>query len=206
MKSLDSLHDVFVHELRDLYSAERQLLKALPKMAKNTGNAELAEALSNHLEETRNQVSRLEEILGTLGEKKTGVSCRGMQGLIEEGDEVLQMGGVPAAVDAAMIGAAHRVEHYEIAAYASAISHAHAQGHTEAARLLGETLKEEQHADELLTKIGESNIGEVADSSTMGAAMSMAFPRMHTKPNGRAKKANSNGRKTRTKRAPARKR
>ena len=200
MPSMDSLHDVFVHELRDLYSAERQLLKALPKMARSTGNAALATALSNHLDETKGQVKRLEEIFRTLGAKSGGVKCKGMEGLIEEGDEVLAMDGMPGALEAAMIGEAQRVEHYEIAAYGSAISHAHAQGHTEAVQLLQETLKEEMNADQLLTELAESTMADVRDTSTMGVAMGMVFPRMHVDANaGSAANGGSNGQKTRAK-------
>ncbi len=202
MASMQSLHDVFVHELRDLYSAERQLIKALPKMAKNAGSPELADALTNHLRETEVHVTRIEEILKTLGVKSGGVKCKGMEGLIEEGAEVLEMDGAPAALDAAMIGAAQRVEHYEIAAYGTAISHAKAQGHTEAVRLLEETLKEEKIADEVLTEIAQKGMADVADTSTMGQAISVAFPRPPVRTNGKARGATTkkNGKKRATSR------
>ena len=189
MATMESLHDVFVHELRDLYSAERQLIKALPKLAKNAGSPELADAFTNHLHETEVHVTRLEEILQTLGVKSGGVKCKGMEGLIEEGAEVIEMDGTPGALDAAMIGAAQRVEHYEIAAYGAAISHARAQGHTEAARLLEETLKEEQNADEILTEIARKGMADVADTSTMGEAISMAFPKPPARVNGKTTRA-----------------
>jgi ferritin-like metal-binding protein YciE len=195
MASLQSLHDVFVHELRDLYSAERQLIKALPKMARHAHSAELADALTNHLHETESHAARIEEILQGLGEKTRGVKCKGMEGLIDEGDEILGMAGAADALDAAMIGAAQRVEHYEIAGYGTAISHAKTQGHTEAARLLEETLKEEKRADELLTAIAERGVNEdAADTSTMGSAVSVAFPRMPVG-NGRARGTKANSRK-----------
>ena len=198
MATMQSLHDVFVHELRDLYSAERQLIKALPKMAKNAGSPELADALTNHLHETEGHVTRLEEILKTLGVKSGGVKCKGMEGLIEEGAEVLEMDGAPGPLDAAMIGAAQRVEHYEIAAYGSAISHARAQGHTEAVRLLEETLREERNADEVLTEIAQKGLADVADTSTMGEAISMAFPTPPVRTNGKARgKATKKKSKTR---------
>lgn len=198
MATMQSLHDVFVHELRDLYSAERQLIKALPKMAKNAGSPELADALTNHLHETEGHVTRLEEILKTLGVKSGGVKCKGMEGLIEEGAEVLEMDGAPGPLDAAMIGAAQRVEHYEIAAYGSAISHARAQGHTEAVRLLEETLREERNADEVLTEIAQKGLADVADTSTMGEAISMAFPTPPVRANGKARgKATKKKSKTR---------
>jgi ferritin-like metal-binding protein YciE len=185
MATMDSLHDVFVHELRDLYSAERQLIKALPRLAKNAGSPELADAFTNHLHETEVHVTRLEEILKTLGAKSGGVKCKGMEGLLEEGAEVLEMDGAPGPLDAAMIGAAQRVEHYEIAAYGTALSHAKAQGHTEAARLLEETLKEERNADEVLTEIARKGMADVADTSTMGEALSMAFPKPPVRADGK---------------------
>ena len=189
MATMESLHDVFVHELRDLYSAERQLIKALPKMAKNAGSPQLADALTSHLRETEGHVGRIEEILKTLGVKSGGVKCKGMEGLIEEGEEVLAMDGNARALDAAMIGAAQRVEHYEIAAYLSAISHAKAQGHTEAVRLLEETLKEEKIADEVLTEIAQAGMADVADTSTMGEAISVAFPTPPVRANGKTRGA-----------------
>lgn len=198
MATMQSLHDVFVHELRDLYSAERQLIKALPKLAKNAGSPELADAFTNHLHETEGHVTRLEEILKTLGVKSGGVKCKGMEGLIEEGAEVLEMDGSPGPLDAAMIGAAQRVEHYEIAAYGTAISHARAQGHTQAARLLEETLKEEQHADEILTEIARKGMADVADTSTMGEAIDMAFPKPPVRANGKTSRTTTkNSGKTR---------
>ena len=202
MPTMQSLHDVFVHEIKDLYSAERQLIKALPKMAKNAGTPELADAFTNHLHETEGHVARLEEILQTLGVKGGGVKCKGMEGLIEEGSEVLEMDGNTRALDAAMIGAAQRVEHYEIAAYGTAISHAKAQGHTEAARLLEETLREEKNADEILTEIAQKGMADVADSSTMGEAISVAFPRPTSRANG--KKRDSAAKKSTKKRSTAR--
>lgn len=204
MASLQSLHDVLVHELRDLYSAERQLLKALPRMARHAHSAELAEALNNHLHQTEGHAARLEEILQGLGEKTRGVKCKGMEGLIDEGDDVLGMEGSAAALDAAMIGAAQRVEHYEIAGYGTAISHARSQGHTEAARLLEETLKEEKEADQLLTSIAERNVNEdAADTSTMGNAINVAFPRMPVG-NGPARGTKTNGHKKTSSRAKSR--
>ena len=189
MATMQSLHDVFVHELRDLYSAERQLTKALPKMARNAGSPELADALTNHLRETEVHITRLEEIFRSLGAKSGGVKCKGMEGLIEEGAEVLEMDGAPGPLDAAMIGAAQRVEHYEIAAYGTAISHARAQGHTEAVRLLEETLKEEHNADEVLTEIARKGMADVADTSTMGEAISVAFPKPPARADGKTTRA-----------------
>ena len=206
MATMQSLHDVFVHELRDLYSAERQLIKALPKMAKNAGSPQLADALTNHLHETEIHVTRLEEILKTLGVKSGGVKCKGMEGLIEEGSEVLEMDGAPRALDAAMIGAAQRVEHYEIAAYGTALSHAKAQGHTEAVRLLEETLKEERNADEVLTEIAQAGLADVADTSTMGEAIDMAFPKPPVRANGKTRAATKTTKKNGKTRATSRSR
>ena len=118
---LDSLEDVFVHQLNDLYSAEDQLVEALPKMAKAASNEELKEAFEHHLQETRDHRDRVQEIFGQLGKRRAGTECKAMKGLIEEGEEVIKTsGGDSAAKDAALIAAAQRVEHYEIAAYGTA--------------------------------------------------------------------------------------
>ena len=176
MATLQSMHDVFMHELRDLYSAERQLLKALPKMAKSAASPELADAFTTHLHETEGHKERLEQIFLSLGEKAGGVKCKGMEGLIDEGQDVLGMDGIATARDTAMIGAAQRVEHYEIAGYHSAISLAQAQGHTEAVSLLQANLREEEHADQLLTDIAQRTMKD-GDGSTMGSEMPVATPR-----------------------------
>lgn len=166
MATMESLHDVFVHELRDLYSAERQLIKALPKLAKNAGSPELADAFTNHLQQTEGHVTRLEEILQTLGVKAGGVKCKGMEGLLEEGAEVLEMDGTPGALDAAMIGAAQRVEHYEIAAYGTVMAWAKALGHDDVAQLLASSLEEEKAADKKLTELAEAGLNDAAMSGS----------------------------------------
>lgn len=163
MASLQSLRDLFVEELKDLYNAEQQLLKALPKMRKNVTNPRLANALDQHLEQTRNHAERLERIFEDLQENPRGKKCKGMEGLIEEGKEVLEERGSDAAKDAAIINAAQKVEHYEIASYGTACAHARATGNTIAEQLLQQTLEEEKETDRLLTEIAEGGINEWAN-------------------------------------------
>jgi ferritin-like metal-binding protein YciE len=149
------LHDLFEDQIKDLYSAENQLIKALPKMAKNATNPQLRTAFERHLEETRNQVTRLEQIADELEFNPKGKKCKGMEGLIEEGKEV--MGEFDEdTLDAGMIGAAQKVEHYEIAAYGTARAHAELLGYTRAARLLQQTLDEEGRTDKKLSQLAES--------------------------------------------------
>jgi ferritin-like metal-binding protein YciE len=150
---LQSLQDVFTHELQDLFDAENQLLQALPKMAQAASNQELREAFEHHLDETRDHVQRLEEIFGQLGISGSGETCEAMRGLIKEGDKTIAIDGDPTAKDAALIAAAQRVEHYEIAAYGTARTLAGELDHEEAQDLLDQTLDEESNADKLLTKI-----------------------------------------------------
>ncbi|MDE3024664.1 MAG: ferritin-like domain-containing protein [Acidobacteriota bacterium] len=151
---LDSLEDVFVHQLNDLYSAEDQLVEALPKMAKAASTEELKQAFEHHLQETRDHRDRIQEIFGQLGRRRSDEECKAMKGLIEEGEEIVETGGGdPAAKDAALVAAAQRVEHYEIAAYGTARTLAGELGHDDAKDLLDQTLDEESDADKLLTKI-----------------------------------------------------
>ena len=151
---LDSLEDVLVHQLNDLYSAEDQLVEALPKMAEAASNDELRKAFEHHLEETRDHRDRIQEILGMLGKRRAGTECKAMKGLIEEGEEVIKTSGADsAAKDAALIAAAQRVEHYEIAAYGTAKTLAGELGKDEMKDMLDQTLDEESNADKLLTKI-----------------------------------------------------
>lgn len=151
----ETLHDLYVNELKDLYSAEQQLVKTLPKLAKNAESEELSQAFNNHLEETKNQVSRLEEVFERLGENPKGKKCVGMEGLIKEGSEAMEEfeGSV---LDAAMIMSAQKVEHYEIAAYGSVCNYAELLDRSEDLGLLKETLEEEKRADEKLTEISET--------------------------------------------------
>jgi ferritin-like metal-binding protein YciE len=155
---ITTLEEVLTDELKDIYSAENQLIKALPEMAKAAQSNDLRQAFEKHLEQTRLHVQRIEEICGDLNVKPVGKKCVGMEGLIEEGREVLQLDADPEPLQAALIGAAQRVEHYEIAAYGTARAHAKQLGYVKAFDLLGKTLEEEKQADELLTKLAENRI------------------------------------------------
>jgi len=155
---LNSLEDLFVDELRDLYSAENQIVKALPKMAKAAHNLELQEGFQEHLEQTKEHVQRLEQICESLDISPKGKKCRAMEGLLEEGREMMSEDAEPEVMDAALIGAAQRVEHYEIAAYGCARTYARQLGHEDAANLLQQTLDEESETDRKLTQIAESMV------------------------------------------------
>jgi ferritin-like metal-binding protein YciE len=152
------LEELLIDELKDLYSAENQLVKALPKMAKAASSPELRRAIERHLEETKRQVERLNQIGENLEIKLTGKKCKGMEGLIEEGKEVMEEDLDEDAADAGIIGAAQKVEHYEIAAYGTARTHATLLGHNKIAKLLQQTLDEESAADKKLTALAESII------------------------------------------------
>ena len=160
---LNSLRDVLAECVRDLYSAETQLIKALPRMAKATKSPELKAAFTSHLEETRGQAARLEQICEIMGIKAKGKTCAAMKGLIEEGAEVIGEDGTPAAKDAAMIVAAQKIEHYEISGYGSCRTFATILGETEIANLLAKTLEEEGAADKKLTAIAEATVNDEAD-------------------------------------------
>jgi ferritin-like metal-binding protein YciE len=162
MANAGTIHDAFVEELRDTYDAEKQLIKALPKMAKAATSAELRSAFETHLEETRGHVERLEQVFGTLEEKVKGKHCEGIAGIIEEGKSIMEEDFDEAAMDACLIAAGQRAEHYEMAAYGTLVAWARAMGHTEAADLLQETLDEEKAADEKLTTIAESGVNQEA--------------------------------------------
>lgn len=155
---METLQDVLEDQLMDLLNAEKQLVKALPKMAKTASSEELREAIEEHLEVTEGQVERLNEIFALLDQKPRSKTCKAMEGLVEEGKEVIEekSEGAPAAIDAALIAAAQRVEHYEISAYGSARTFAEVLGLDEIAKLLQQTLDEESEADETLTKIAKS--------------------------------------------------
>ncbi|HET8743526.1 MAG TPA: ferritin-like domain-containing protein [Gaiella sp.] len=150
---LNSLDDVLHEQIKDLMSAEQQLVKALPKVAQAAHSDELKQAIEHHLDETRGHVMRLEEIAGQLGIEKAGTTCKAMEGLIAEGEEIIGKQGDPVAKDAAIIGAAQRIEHYEIAGYGTARTLADELDLDDAKSLLDETLDEESNADKLLTKI-----------------------------------------------------
>jgi ferritin-like metal-binding protein YciE len=152
---VENLRELLVEELRDLYSAENQLTKALPKVAKAATSAELKKAIEHHLKETEGHVQRLEQIFEHLKESPKGKKCSGMEGLIEEADERIGDGGEPDAMDAGLIADAQRVEHYEISAYGSARTFANLLGEKQIVQLLEATLKEEKAADAKLNSIAE---------------------------------------------------
>jgi ferritin-like metal-binding protein YciE len=158
MAKTGTLHDAFIDELRDTYDAERQIVKALPKMIKACTSDELRTAFESHLEETRGQVERLEQVFELLDEKPRGKHCDGMAGIIEEGKNVMGEEFDETTMDAVLIASAQRVEHYEMAAYGTLCAWAKDMGHTDAAELLEQTLEEEKAADEKLTAIAEGGI------------------------------------------------
>jgi ferritin-like metal-binding protein YciE len=160
--SLNSLQNLFVTELKDIYNAEKQLVTALPRIAKAAGSPRLAEAITKHLKETEGHVARLEEIFQSLGLPVRGKKCKGMEGLLEEGKEVMAEEAQASVRDAALISAAQKVEHYEIAAYGCLRSYAQILGHNDAAKLLEQTLKEEEAADEKLNELAEGGINQAA--------------------------------------------
>jgi ferritin-like metal-binding protein YciE len=155
---LNTLEDLLHHELKDLYSAETQLVKALPKMAKAANNEELRQGFEHHLEQTKGHVDRLDQIAEILGVKLTGHKCKAMEGLIKEGGEMISEDAEDNVKDGGLIGAAQRVEHYEIAAYGTATCLAKQLGHGDVASLLHETLEEEKETDEKLTEVAKSAI------------------------------------------------
>jgi ferritin-like metal-binding protein YciE len=157
-----SLHDAFIDELRDTYDAEKQLTKALPKMAKAASSPNLRAAIEAHLQETRDQVERLSRVFESIGEKARGKHCDGMAGIIEEAKSTLEEDADEATMDARLIAAAQRAEHYEMAAYGTLVAWAQAMGHDEAVQLLQETLDEEKAADEKLTSLAEGGINRQA--------------------------------------------
>jgi len=163
--TLDNLQNVLVLQLRDLSSAEEQLIDALPKMVDAAHCSQLKEALRNHLAETRQQKMRIDQALRMLGEEPGSESCEAMKGLIAEGEEVIGLDGDEDVKDAALIAAAQRVEHYEIAGYGCARAFARRLGHDAVVSLLQETLEEEEHADKTLTQIAESSVNTQAARS-----------------------------------------
>jgi ferritin-like metal-binding protein YciE len=159
---LDSLENLFLHEIKDLHNAEKQLIKALPKMAKAAASQELRQLLEEHLEETKTQLERLETILEKLGKPARGMHCKGMEGLIEEGDKLMSEEGDEMVKEAGLIGAAQKVEHYEIASYGCARTYAEMLGMMEAAELLQTTLDEEKAADQKLNQLAMSQVNPQA--------------------------------------------
>ncbi len=166
MADAGTLHDAFLDELRDTYDAEKQLTKALPKLAKASTSPQLRAAFESHLEETRGHVDRLEQVFESLDEKVRGKHCDGIAGIIEEGKSIMEEDFDEATMDAVLIAAGQRAEHYEMAAYGTLLAWARDMGHTEAARLLEQTLEEEKAADAKLTSLAESGINqEAADAA-----------------------------------------
>lgn len=159
---LESLHKVYVAQLKDMYSAENQLLDALPKMAQAATSAKLEQAFRDHLKETQEHVQRLEHIFSALDFKPGGHRCKAMAGLIEEGEEIIDEDGEPEARDAALICAAQKVEHYEIATYGSLRAYARVLGFDDAHQILTTTLQEERNADSSLTDLAENAINKLA--------------------------------------------
>jgi ferritin-like metal-binding protein YciE len=158
MNHLSNLQDLFIHELRDLYSAEKQLVTALPKMAQQATSADLKDAFKNHLSQTRNHVTRLDEIFSRLGTTGIGKECQAMKGLIKEGEDVMSASGNSDVKDAALIAAAQRVEHYEIAGYGTVRTYAEELGFDDAANLLQKTLDEEGKANKKFTSLAEGGL------------------------------------------------
>ena len=159
---LNTLEDLFHHELKDLYSAENQLVKALPKMAKAATNEELKAGFTEHLEQTKGHVERLDEIADQLGIKLAGHKCKAMEGLVEEGTELIGEDAEDSVRDAGLIGAAQRVEHYEIAGYGTARALAKRLGHDDIAEILTQTLDEEAETDAKLTELAETAVNAEA--------------------------------------------
>ena len=160
--SLDSLQSLFLEELKDIYHAEKQLLRALPRMAKAASSPDLQQAFTRHHRETEGQVQRLERVFKELGQTPRAKKCEGMAGLVEEGKQIMQEDGEPAVIDAALIAAAQRVEHYEIAAYGCLRTYAQLLGLSGAERLLQQNLDEEEATDEKLNALAEGGINQAA--------------------------------------------
>jgi ferritin-like metal-binding protein YciE len=162
MAETGTLHDAFIDELRVTYDAERQLTKALPKLAKAAANAKLRTAFETHLEETHGQIARLEQVFESLDEKVRGKHCDGIAGIIEEGKSIMEEDFDDTTMDACLIAAGQRAEHYEMAAYGTLVAWAQAMGHAEAAKLLQQTLDEEKAADKKLSGLAEGGINQEA--------------------------------------------
>jgi ferritin-like metal-binding protein YciE len=158
MMAAKNMQDLLIEELRDIYHAEKQITRALPKMARAASNEQLKQAFTQHLEETQGQIERLEQVFEKLDTRTRGKHCHAMEGLIEEAKEIMEMGLAPELQDVALIAAAQKVEHYEIAGYGTLVALAQASGFSEAAQLLQETLDEEKKTDQLLNKLAISDV------------------------------------------------
>ena len=170
MAKMVTLNDLLEDELKDIYSAEKQLIKALPKMVRKASSGELRDTLEEHLEVTKRQAERLERVFQELGSKAKAKTCEAMKGLIEEAEDMMSEDAEDAVLDAAIIGCAQKVEHYEIASYGTVKSWAERIGNNRAARLLDETLQEEGEADKRLTELAESMINPEAESGNGGGS------------------------------------
>jgi len=170
MPAITNLQELFVHQLRDIYSAEKQLVAALPRMAKQSTSDELQEAITSHLEQTTGQVSRLEHVFEQLGVSSRGPKCKAMEGLIDEAKEMLEEDIEPHVLDAGIIASAQRVEHYEIAAYGTVVAFARELGHEDLVQLLQQTLDEEYDANGTLTKLAEGGINAQAQQNGASSA------------------------------------
>ncbi|HZQ46909.1 MAG TPA: ferritin-like domain-containing protein [Verrucomicrobiae bacterium] len=162
MEKLHSLDNLFLMEVKDLYNAEKQITKALPKAAKKASSPELKSAIEEHLQQTEGHVNRLEEVFRILGESAKGRPCAAMKGILEEASEVMSQKAEPAVLDAAIIGAAQKVEHYEIASYGTVVEWAKQMGREDIVRLLGQTLGEEEKTDQKLTELAKNKINAMA--------------------------------------------
>jgi ferritin-like metal-binding protein YciE len=160
--AMKSVQDLLLNELRDIYDAEKQLVKALPKMARASSSDQLRQAFQEHLEQTKNQVERLEQAFERLDTRARGKRCEAMRGLVDEASEIMEEIKTPQVLDAALIAGAQKVEHYEIAAYGSVRALAEACGYQEVAQLLDETLEEEKEADQKLNQIALSEVNRAA--------------------------------------------
>jgi ferritin-like metal-binding protein YciE len=165
---LSTLNDLFVKELRDVYNAERQLIRTLPTMAKKATSPDLSQAIEMHLEETEQQAARLEQVFEMLEVSSRGPVCKGMKGIIDEGKETLEEAEEPDVADAGIIASAQKVEHYEIATYGTLYEYANVLGHPEIADLLKQTLEEEKAADKKLTALAEQGINSMATTAESG--------------------------------------
>jgi ferritin-like metal-binding protein YciE len=184
MTETKTLHDAFIDELRDAYDAEKQLTKALPKLAKAASDPKLRQAFETHLRETEGHVHRLEQVFEALGEKVKGKHCDGIAGIVEEGKSIMGEDFEGTTMDACLIAAGQRTEHYEMAAYGTLVAWAKAMGHTQAERLLHQTLDEEKAADKKLSTLAEGGINQSAardahpeEEETVGAAVSRSASR-----------------------------
>ncbi len=158
MERLNSLENLLLHEVKDLYHAEKQLVKALPRVIEMASSPDLKNAVEHHLEQTEGHVNRLEQIFQMLGQPAKGIKCKGMAGIIDEAEDVMDEKGTPETIDAAIIMSAQKVEHYEIASYGSAATWADMLGRQDVKNLLGQTLQEEEQADKKLTELAKAQV------------------------------------------------